>query len=252
MILIKMGGSVITDKSRPMRARPKAVEGITRALRRAGEPVIAVHGGGSYGHHWSVIYDMHTKESEYGAGGVAAVKNSMVELNRIVLDQMAKGKSSPYCFPPAAFMSGGRPIRKRIAEMAEIAGAGMVPVTYGDALWHGNKKTYILSGDRIMTILARALAPRLCIFALNEDGLYSDMKKKSLVRRVGYGQATPETPDGTAADVTGGMSRKVAEAKKITGMGIPVFLANGNRPERIARAIRGSGYVGTLFGGRGQ
>ena len=29
------------------------------------EPIIIVHGGGSYGHYWSVKYDMHTKERKY-------------------------------------------------------------------------------------------------------------------------------------------------------------------------------------------
>jgi isopentenyl phosphate kinase (EC 2.7.4.-) len=31
-------------------------------LKKIKEPIIIVHGGGSYGHYWSVKYDMHTKE----------------------------------------------------------------------------------------------------------------------------------------------------------------------------------------------
>ena len=72
-----------------------------------------VHGGGSYGHYWSVKYDMHTKEKKYDLRGVAIVKNSMIELNKIILDSMLKNKLNPYCLPPTDFMTGNKPILKK-------------------------------------------------------------------------------------------------------------------------------------------
>ena len=69
--------------------------------------------------------------------------------------------------------------KTEIKEVEKIAKSGLIPITYGDALWFGQNKTYILSGDKIMTHFAKVLKPRLCIFALNEDGLYSDFKSKN-------------------------------------------------------------------------
>ena len=247
MILIKLGGSVITNKQRPLSARRKAIEKVIMALRKVDEPVIIVHGGGSYGHYWSVRYDMHTKEKRYDPIGVATVKNSMIELDRIILDIMLKGRMAPYSLPPTDFMAAARPIPGKVREMAKIARSGMVPVTFGDALWHGRNKTYILSGDRIMTHLAKILRPRLSIFALNEDGLYSDMGSKRLIAEIG-GQRPLIAQNGM--DVTGGMARKVQEATRISRLGMRVFFVNGNRPERILRAIRNKGFDGTLFRGR--
>ena len=57
--------------------------------------------------------------------------------------------------------------------------SGLTPITYGDALWYGQKKTYILSGDVIMTAIAKVLKPRLSVFVLNVDGVYSDTKSKN-------------------------------------------------------------------------
>ncbi|RNJ78671.1 MAG: gamma-glutamyl kinase [Nitrosopumilus sp. H8] len=244
MILIKLGGSVITNKGRPLTPRRKAIDAIAKVLSRAGEPVIIVHGGGSFGHYWSVKYDMHTEPKRYKPRGVATVKNSMAELDRIVLESLLKGGLDPYCLCPSALMSGSKPSPKGVREAGEIAKAGMTPVTYGDALWHGQKKTYILSGDRIMTHIARILKPRLCIFALNEDGLYRDIKSRELVREAGSVRASVS---GTDMDVTGGMARKLKEAGSISRGGTTVFFVNGNKPRRIADAISGKRFEGTLF-----
>lgn len=247
MILIKLGGSIITNKEKPLSVRRKTINNLAKSLKKINEPMIIVHGGGSYGHYWSVKYNMHTKEKKYDLRGVAIVKNSMIELNKIILDSLLKNKLNPYCLPPTDFMSGNKPISKKVKEIEKIAKSGLIPVTYGDALWYGQKKTYILSGDKVMTHLAKILRPRLCIFVLNEDGLYSDLKSKKLIyefkdKRLSISE--------NKMDVTGGMTRKVEEASKISKMGVSVFFVNGNKPERILKAVRNRKFKGTLFRGK--
>jgi len=247
MILIKLGGSVITNKEKSLSARRKTIDSLTKSLKKIDESMIIVHGGGSYGHYWSVKYDMHTKGKKYDLRGVAIVKNSMIELNKIVLDSLLKNKLNPYCSPPTSFMLGNKPISKKVKEIEKIAKTGLIPVTYGDALWYGQKKTYILSGDKIMTHLAKILKPRLSIFVLNEDGLYSDLKSKKLIYEL-----KGERPliSENKKDVTGGMVRKVEEASKISKMGMNVFFVNGNKPERIVKAVKNRKFEGTLFRGK--
>jgi len=244
MILIKLGGSIITNKEKPLSPRRKTIENLSKNLKKIKEPIIIVHGGGSYGHYWSVKYDMHTKEKKYDPRGVAIVKNSMIELNKIILDSLLKNKLNPYCLPPTDFMTGNKPITKKVKEIEKIAKSGLIPVTYGDALWYGQNKTYILSGDKIMTHLAKILKPRLCIFALNEDGLYSDLKTKKLIYEL-----DGERPSiyENKMDVTGGMARKVEEASKIATRGMNVFFDDGNKPVRIVKAVKNRTFEGTLF-----
>ena len=232
MILIKLGGSIITNKEKPLSARRKTIENLARSLKKIDEPIVIVHGGGSYGHYWSVKYDMHTKEKKYDLRGVAIIKNSMI---------------NPYCLPPTDFMSGNKPIIKKVKEIEKIAKSGLIPVTYGDALWYGHKKTYILSGDKIMTHIAKILKPKLCIFALNEDGLYSDLNSKKLIYEL---KGEHPLISENKMDVTGGMTRKVEEATKISKIGVNVFFVNGNKPERIVKAIKNRKFEGTLFRGK--
>ena len=130
MILIKLGGSIITNKERPLSPRRKTIDNILKEISKIKEPVVMVHGGGSYGHYWSVKYDMHTKPAKTAPKGVAVVKNSMVGLNKIILDSALKNRINPYCLPPTDFMSGKRPIKSKILTINEIAKSGLTPNTY--------------------------------------------------------------------------------------------------------------------------
>ena len=244
MILIKLGGSIITNKEKPLSARRKAIDSILNQIKRIREPKILVHGGGSYGHYWSVKYDMHTKPAKYDMRGVSIVKNSMIDLNKIILDSAVKNRINAYCLPPTDFMNGNKPIKNKILTINEIAKSGLTPVTYGDALWFGKKKSYILSGDIIMTVIGKILKPRLSVFVLDVDGVYSNTKSKKLIH-----DFKKEKPiiSKNKIDVTGGMTRKITEATNMSKSGLKVFFVNGNKPKRILDAVSGKKFEGTIF-----
>ena len=244
MILIKLGGSIITNKEKPLSARRKAIDSILNQIKRIREPMILVHGGGSYGHYWSVKYDMHTKPARYDMRGVSIVKNSMIDLNKIILNSAVKNRINAYCLPPTDFMNGNKPIKNKILTINEIAKSGLTPITYGDALWFGKKKSYILSGDVIMSMIGKILKPRLSIFVLDVDGVYSNTKSKKLIR-----DFKKEKPiiSKNKIDVTGGMTRKITEATNMSKSGLKVFFVNGNKPKRILDAVSGKKFEGTIF-----
>ena len=244
MILIKLGGSIITNKEKPLSARRKAIDSILNQIKRIREPMILVHGGGSYGHYWSVKYDMHTKPAKYDMRGVSIVKNSMIDLNKIILNSAVKNRINAYCLPPTDFMNGNKPIKNKILTINEIAKSGLTPVTYGDALWFGKKKSYILSGDVIMTMIGKILKPTLAFLVLDVDGVCSNTKSKKLIH-----DFKKEKPiiSKNKIDVTGGMTRKITEATNMSKSGLKVFFVNGNKPKRILDAVSGKKFEGTIF-----
>jgi len=244
MILLKLGGSIITYKERPLTPNRDAIRKIVHSLRGLSEPLIVIHGGGSFGHYWSVKYDMHTKPDRYDTKGISFVKNSMIQLNSIIIESFLKSNLRPYSLPPSDFMLGNKPISRKINEIPKIARLGLIPISYGDAMWFGKNKFFILSGDRIMGILSKLLRPRLAIFVTNVDGVYSDMKSKILLKEI-----TKEKPvtSNAVMDVTGGMSRKIKEARFISSEGTNVFFVNGKFPKRILNAINGKSFEGTIF-----
>jgi isopentenyl phosphate kinase len=249
LALVKLGGSVITFKDKPLAANMQAIDGISAVLAGLGMPAIIVHGGGSFGHHWSVQYDMHTKPATYDPYGVAVVHESMVALNEIIVNSLIKAGANPYAVMPSAFTNGHDAIHAKIRQLHEMSKTVM-PVTFGDVVHMGRKKYSILSGDVLMSIIAKVLKPSRVIFVTNVDGIYRDMVTKEVVKELKPGRGDPvEFSKAKGADVTGGMQRKVREAFKIASMGMDVVLVNGLYPERIATAARGK-VEGTLVRGR--
>jgi isopentenyl phosphate kinase len=253
LVLIKLGGSVITFKDKPLAANIDAISGISRTLAQLKMPAIIVHGGGSFGHHWSVQYDMHTKPDVYDAHGVAVVHESMMALNQIIVNSLINEGLNPYSIAPSVFTSGHKPILAKIKQIQIMAGSNVMPVTFGDVVHVQGSKYSILSGDSIMTILAKVLRPSSVIFATNVDGIYKDMQSKELVGEIGgAGKKLIEFSKGVGADVTGGMQRKVTEAFKIASHGIDVLMLNGLEPDRISDAVAGTLKVGTMIKGRSR
>src|SRR5688572_22499558 len=108
LVLVKLGGSVVTFKDKPLTANTEAIDRISNVLKMVDVPVIIVHGGGSFGHYWSVQYDMHTKASRYDAHGVSIVHESMIALNQVIVNSMIRTGLNPYGLPPSVFTSGQR------------------------------------------------------------------------------------------------------------------------------------------------
>jgi isopentenyl phosphate kinase len=243
LALIKMGGSVVTFKDRPLSANNAAINGIARAISSLkGIPIILVHGGGSFGHYWSVRYGMHTRPARYDAHGISVVHQSMVTLNQIIIGSMIKNGVNPYAICAMSLTNHNIPLKAKIDQMYAMARTGIVPVTFGDVIHICDGKYSILSGDVIMTFIAKILNPSKVIFAVNTEGIYRSMEEKETIHEVTgskvinglFGIAREQTP----ADITGGMRRKVEEAFKISSTGVKVMIVNGLKPERVTQAVQ--------------
>lgn len=259
LVIIKLGGSVITFKEKPLSANYKAINNISKILSKLEIPLIIVHGGGSYGHYWSVKFDMHTKLQKYPPHGISVVHSSMLKLNNIIIDTLVKYGLNPYGISPSSFLINGQPNSNKILELKKMTKYNIIPVTYGDAVYVKNNKYSILSGDVLMTILSKILNPSKIIFALNVDGLYNNMKEKKIIKEIKFENAKSYKNKQTKFnlmnntnidDVTGGIKRKVEEATKIAETGKDVIFINGLDSTQIQNAIQDKNFKGTIFKGK--
>ena len=246
---MKLGGSVVTFKEKPLSPNFKAIKDLSHMLASVRMPALLVHGGGSFGHYWSVKYKMHTRPDCYDLHGISIVHESMIALNEIIINSLIKEGANPYAITPSTFTIGFRPIRTKIEELRTIANGGLIPITFGDVV-HVNRQNYsILSGDSLMTILAKALVPTKTIFTVNVDGLYKDMKSGEIIREINKETRKSIEFSKILTDVTGGMRRKIGEAFKIAASGIDVLLVNGLKPQKILDAIDGIDFDCTVIRG---
>lgn len=250
--LIKLGGSIVTFKDKPLAFNADAVRAISRELRLLmdGTNIILVHGGGSFGHYYSVMYDMHSRAAEYSREGISRVRCSMVDLNNRIVSIMLEQGLRPYTVHPSSFIMSEKRVGSTVEELLSICEDGLIPVTYGDVMRYRGSLYYILSGDEIMSIIAEYLRERIdvAVFTLAVDGVYRDMQSRELIKELRY--ASDASMGDVGMDVTGGMRRKVREGLKIASLGIDVWFVNGMHPERIRDVLTGKETTGTVIRGR--
>lgn len=244
--LIKLGGSVITVKDRPLTPNIKAIEGLSHVLAKLDDSLIIVHGGGSFGHYWSVKYDMHTKPELYDSHGISVVHESMVALNQIVVKSMSDAGLAPYGISPTSLFEDGKMNVTKFNELIDFTRRGIVPVIFGDVVHINEGRFSIVSGDSLMTQIAIHLMPSRVIFTVNVDGIYEDMKNKKLVKVLNFPTNELSFMD-SSIDVTGGIGRKISEAFEIAKQGIDVNIVNGLDAERVFDILRGVESKGTII-----
>ncbi len=251
LVLLKLGGSVITFKDKPLTFNPTATAAICRTLSSIGRPVAIVHGGGSFGHHYAEKHHLSRRISQTPAIGIAETKTAMMELHLLVLRHLQDAGLAPFTLPPVTLLHDDFARLYAGKLLATLLGVGLVPVTYGDVI--PRRRGYcIVSGDTLMFELARILRPSKVLFTMDQDGVFKDRPGIGMpLKVVGAGGREFERflkgLEAGAKDRTGGIGFKLREAGRIARLGIDVFFVNGLKPERIVKVLNRGEFQGTLI-----
>ncbi|MDI6642776.1 MAG: isopentenyl phosphate kinase [Candidatus Hodarchaeaceae archaeon] len=254
-LIVKLGGSVITDKRRPFTVRRATLTRLARELAAAKGPLVVVHGGGSFGHPVASKYRIAEGYKNKGQlMGLSLTHRAMERLNAHVIEALQKAGLPAIAVQPSAcaVVSGGRIQSMELAPIKKLLGLGLVPVLYGDAVPDLRSGMSILSGDQIVAYLARELNAFRVILGVDVDGVYTANPKKDkrakLVRKI-----TPVDKELTSLDVagvkdvTGGMRSKVKELISLAMHGVEAEIVNATKPGVIRKAIQGKRGLGTVI-----
>ena len=176
MILVKLGGSVITDKTTYRTFREGSVRRLAREMSTTDEQKIVVHGAGSYGHIYAKEYALQSGLKEKRQiEGVAKVMHDVRELDNLVVGAFNDEGMWSAAVPPGSsvIMKGGILSRMDIWPFERYLKIGITPVTFGDVALDNEKGVSICSGDQLMVRLAKRFRPRKVIFCADVDGLFT-------------------------------------------------------------------------------
>lgn len=246
MILIKLGGSVITDKSEYKKFNREQTARLCAEIAASGKGVLVVHGAGSYGHVLSKQYQLqHGLQDFRQIPAVAQVQHDVRELSLNVVEEMIKVGMPAVSVPPGScfVMDNGRLIVDNPESIKALAHIGVMPVLFGDVVADRSKGFGICSGDQAMEALAKIFKPDRIVFVSDVDGLYTADPKKDenakLITEVDGKMLDKLDSELTVADVTGGIRGKVEEMLKICGDSGECILVNGTVPGRLLSLLRG-------------
>ncbi len=239
-VVVKFGGSVITDKSKPFSFRSDVVSALSEEIASSDHNVVVVHGGGSYGHVLAKQHGISSVPAPAQPLGVSKTRASMFDLNVLVCKTMMEFKLNPYPFAPFDAFSKGAGAALWLKTLMK---SGLTPVTFGDVVpAPGGFK--VLSGDAIAQDLSKILLPDRCVFALDVDGVYEENTRVIIPELSPAKVRKLRVPRGE--DATGGMSAKLEVAAKLASSGVKVCFVSGYRRNEFSKAVRGLDFYGTV------
>ena len=253
MILIKLGGSVVTDKSKVATARHDVIDRLAQEIAQAPGKKLIVHGGGSFGHIKAKEHNLHlgfTEDSQ--RDGICMVQKDMRDLNRMIEDGFHKAKVPVASIPAGAITTfdNGQLMDFPSNVFSHYLDIGIMPITFGDVVVDKSKGIAICSGDDIMLKLAQDLKAKRCIFVTKVDGIfatYPSPEGEGPIPVIRPGQNIKFTVEDQ--DVTGSMQRKLDLMFEIARTGCRVEVINGLVPGRLASALNNEDYLKTEIEG---
>src|SRR5213594_2149739 len=253
MLLVKLGGSVVTEKTHLRTPRSAAIRRLAGELASLREPLLIVHGAGSYGH----ILARRHRLNEGGPTlprrlAAAAVQADVRELDGLVVRALNRAGLAAIPIPPSAVLAldDGRVSTMDLTPFLEFASMEFTPVTFGDVVRDVRRGFSVFSGDLLMLELARAFRPKRAVFAADVDGLFTtDPKRRRaarLLETVGPDDLSRiEFSSSSRTDVTGSIEGKLRRMFEIADHAGECLIVNGNVKNRVRDALRGRHVVCT-------
>ena len=257
-VLLKIGGSVITDKSKELAVRTQEMSRLVEEIQKANvQNLIIVHGGGSFGHPLAQKYAIKKGFKEENQKiGFAETHHVMTVLNGLFMDALIWRNVSAVSITPSSCVitKKGRIQCFEENPLKMLLKMGFLPVMYGDAVFDTELGFTILSGDQLVSYIATRFNAERIIIGVDVDGLYdADPKVKKTAKMFRHLTLTElralqnKFGEPTACDVTGGMFGKIAELMPAVEHGISATIVNATKPNYIYKALKGEKVEGTLI-----
>lgn len=247
-LIVKIGGSVITDKyGRPGLFKTSAVSRIlkdVRSIRRRWPrlPIILLHGAGSFGHRLAFRYRL--------AGGQLFGKRLMgwgetLTAMRRLTDRIGSlGCSLKLPMIPlqtaalAERISNQLKLNTRL--ITQLASRRVIPLLGGDVGVADGRTSTIISADELAIALAHCYHNPSIIFLTDSEGVYDPFPPQAgqtIVRRMSRRQlrAVTEPQRISRFDVTGGMVGKLRLLRNLRAGRI--VIAGGHQPRALQKAL---------------
>ncbi len=256
LTFLKLGGSLITDKTRPYTLLPSRLDEIATAIAASWQPgsLLLGHGSGSFGH--VAAHQFHTRDGVNASQlppatywqGFATVWQQASRLHQHVVTALQRAGLPAIGFAPSsmAYALRGEIHSWQLAPLRAALQAGLLPVVYGDVAFDQAQGGTILSTETIFAYLAGQLQPKRILLAGREPGICADYPNcQQIIPRL-----TPADLPHIAAslggshgtDVTGGMATKVQQMfallqQQPSLQSVHIFA--GHPAENIRQALNG-------------
>jgi isopentenyl phosphate kinase len=260
LILLKIGGGVITDKSVHYGLREDVLVRLAKEIGEAQQSlqdtnVIIGNGAGSFAHFSAHKY--RTTEgfvNEASRIGMGWVRHDAVKLNQIVFEQLLLANVPVFSFSPSSLMSvkNGKTKQVFMESITDAMEKGIVPLVYGDVVVDADKGCDVYSTEKVFDELAIYFAKQYevrVIHISSEEGVYKKGQASvfSEINQSNFADVKEHLGGSHGVDVSGGMLHKVEECLEIAKLGITSQIVSGMAVGRVRDAVLGKKVKGTTI-----
>jgi len=274
LVFLKLGGSLITDKTRPYTPLLDVMDDLAFQVAVAlnaqpGLRLVIGHGAGSFGHvpaseyrtrdglmprATQLAYRERDETQENYWKGFAEVWYQASTLNRYVMQALYKAGVRALALPPSSSViaSDGQVAVWETTPIRMALASGIVPVIFGDTVFDEVRGGTILSTEDLFTHLTHALHPERILLAGLEAAVWEDFpertRKVETITPESFARIKAGVGKSAAADVTGGMESKVQHMLDLVAenSALRVQIFSGSEAGNLARALAGE-TLGTVI-----
>lgn len=186
LTIIKLGGSLLTDKLQPYSIHNDVLEAVSREIRDCIDEgliqsLIIIHGVGSYGHPPVLEHKLH--KGFIGPHQLLPLSKTqaIVAEFRAIIVRALQDSGIPVClmYPSSMMIQEKMRLTRYFLEpLKGFLSLGMVPLLGGDILIDPAMGWSVGSGDQIAVMLAKELGAKHLIFASDIDGVFTTDPKQ--------------------------------------------------------------------------
>ncbi len=227
IILMKLGGSVITNKkSQTPKCLKENITKIAEIIAKSNKKIIIVHGAGSYAHPLAKKYKIRNglDGTDEQLEAIIKARKQMRELNQLLCKSIAEVGLDCESIIPSISMKINRqnePVDFPKVKFDEVLSLGKIAITFGDIVDTEEDNVGILSGDTLLLRLAELYKPKRTFFVMDYPGvvkgrLYADVIEIHDKINSKFVNNVSIHKDGDRPDVTGGLLNKIKCALEIS------------------------------------
>lgn len=251
MKILKLGGSVITNKKGYKAANIEQIKNMAKLLadvwKNGERQLVIVHGAGSFGH--AVVLKHKINEGINNEKQKVAYSDTHAacsELSLLLIEMLIEAGVPAVSIPPSALI---KQKNKRITEfndsiINDYLKAGYLPVLYGDMVLDEELGGSVCSGDQIMAWFGNKKGTEVLIFATDVDGVLDDNDNViKQINKQNFEEISKHLKERDN-DVTGAMKGKVKELLDVDAWS---YIVNANKPERIKALLERKDTLSTAI-----
>lgn len=257
--LVKLGGSLITDKNIPWHFHKSVMRRIASEIKIITEcaspedKLIIGHGSGSFGHIEAQKYNtIRGVQSNSDWLGFTKVAHAASALSQLVLTELVQVDLPVFRFQPSASITarGGIIQTMNTDLLMTSISHNLMPLVHGDVVYDEQLGGTIVSTETIFSYLAQHLNIERIILLGEVDGVF-DAKGEVVPHITPKSISNLKSALGGSGgvDVTGGMIQKVLDMIGLVQANtrLEVIIANGKSPNILVDLICNDHKIGTTI-----